>query len=65
MATKLTRDELLLRMARRADRMERDAIALGKEMAKIEEFFYTAENIIRDIQRVARDIQRAVAGEPI
>jgi hypothetical protein len=65
MTRKLTRDELLLSMARRAERMERDAVQLGKEMARIDEFCYTAENIIRDIQRVGGDIHRIVAGEPI
>lgn len=65
MARTPTRDELLLRMAKRAERMERDAIALGREMAAVPEFHYTAEHIVADIQRVGRDIQRIASGEPI
>lgn len=65
MAKKPTRDELLLRMAKRIERMERDAAALGREIASVPEFYYTAEVLVGDIQRIGRDVQRLVAGEPI
>lgn len=65
MPKKLTRDELLRRMLKRLDRMERDAIALGKEMAQFDEFPYTAERMVGDVQRASRDTWRLIQGEPI